>query len=100
MLANMVYNVSIVKETDKQPEGTKERTMKTYNILANMQFQLAPQIANVAEWKSDNGEYTEDPNQSVRVIIPDEYATVLELSLNADDNVLNYDEDSDPRNEL
>jgi hypothetical protein len=74
--------------------------MKTYDILATMQFQLAPQIAAVAEIDSDNGEYTEDGNQSVRVIIPAEYATVLELSLNADDNVLNYNEDNDPRNEL
>lgn len=74
--------------------------MKTYNILANMEFHLAPQIAAVAVIDSDYGEYTEDPYQSVRVIVPDEFAKVLELSLNADDNVIEYAEDYDPREEI
>lgn len=71
--------------------------MKTYNILANINFVLAPQIAHVAEIDSDYGAYTEDDNQSVTVSVPDEYAIVLEFSLNADDNVINYDEYCDPR---
>ena len=65
--------------------------MKTYNVLANDKFQVPHNVADVAEWESDNGEYTEDPNQSVRIVIPDEYAVGLELALNADDNVINYD---------
>lgn len=71
--------------------------MKIYNILANQDFVLAPQVAKVAEISSDYGAYTEDPHQSVRVVISDNWAGVLERSLNADDNVIEYAEDSDPR---
>lgn len=74
--------------------------MKTYNILANMEFHLAPQIAAVAVIDSDYGEYTEDPYQSVSVTVPDEYATVLENFLNDDGNVIEYAEDYDPREEI
>jgi hypothetical protein len=74
--------------------------MKTYNILATHDFQIPHSVRSVATYESDYGEYTEDPYQSVRVTIPDNYATIFELALNADDNVSAYDEISDPRDEL
>lgn len=62
--------------------------MKKYNILATMDFTFAPQIGLVAVWESYSGESYE----SIQVEVPDEWATVLELSLNQDDNVVVYDE--------
>lgn len=61
--------------------------MKKYNTLATMDFTFAPQIRSVAVWES----HSEESYQSIQVEVQDEWATVLELSLDQDDNVMEYD---------
>jgi len=63
----------------------------SYDIVANFDFQFAPNF--VLESESDNGDYTETENaQSIRATVRKDKAPAFEQSLNADPNVIAYAE--------
>lgn len=77
--------------------------MKTYYIYHKVDFEIDPQIREIAEWETDYDvdQYVHEDAIVTTLTVPDEWATVLELALDVDSNVYEYVEKyEDPRDNL